>query len=290
MRKSFSAKGQRQKIFSILIICAIGLFLSHTLSASYAESESKTCAERGAQFEGSTSGSVAKGYELVHMISNPEHSGDIILTLCWITDDEIQVGKLITIDAKASSERYNINNSSHYITITFEKKIINYWEDTSHDRQHEYSTSNELILHQYNTTVFESNPINFRFSVPKMISIEYCEYFPEKDCFNVDNLLQPASYYLDQEIKLNNEIVKLSKQTIELSKQTMKLTCDITKLTTLMTILIGIQIIFQILSRFASRFKLLFSNPSTKVINYVLIVAHIFLIMIVVFTIVWTWC
>ena len=283
MRKSFSPKDQSQKICSILIICAIGLFLSHTLSTSYAESESKTCAERGAQFEGSTSNSVAKGYELVHMISNPKHSGDIILTLCWITNDEIQVGKLITIDAKASSERYNINNSSHYITITFEKEFINYWEGTNHDRQHEYPTSNELILHQYNTTVFESNPINLRFSVPKMISIEYCEYFPEKDCFYVHNLLQPAPHYLDQEIKLNNKIVGLSEQAT-------KLTCDVFKLTALMLILITIQIIFKIVIHFPSQFKWLFSDPTTKSINRALIIAQIILLVIFLSSVIFPWC
>ncbi len=199
--------------------------MSSTLYTTYAESESKTCKERGEAFTIDKYNTT--GYELIHIISHPNHTGDIKLTLCWIVDNQIQVGKLITLDAKASSERYAMNNSNDKITITFPKEVINYWEDPNHTRQLNYTTSNQLVLIQNNSIIFESKPINFRFTVPENISISYCEYFPDEECFNVTSLLRPASYYLDQEIKLIEKTLNLTKKTLELTNKTAILTMKI---------------------------------------------------------------
>ena len=215
--------------------------MSSTLYPIYAESESKTCKERGEEFTTEKYNTI--GYELIYMISNPNHTEDIKLTLCWIVDDQIQVGKLITLYAKASSERYVMNDSDYKITITFPKELINYWEDPNNTRQFNYITSNQLVLEQNNSMIFESKPINFRFTVPENISILYCEYFPNKDCFNVSSILRPASYYLDQEIKLNEKTIELANNTTLLTKKILSinedlknLTCFIANLTTVLVI------------------------------------------------------
>ena len=204
-------------------------FISSIVYTAYAETELKTCKERGMEF--STDEYDTRGYELIHMISDVNHTEHIKLTLCWIVDNQIQVGKLITLDAKASSERYNMSNINHTITITFPKEIINYWEDYNHTRQFNYTTSNQLILTQNNFGIFESEPINFRFTVPENISITYCEYFPNKDCFKVNNLLRPASYYLDQEIELSKQTAKLANETLVLTKKILDLNVEVKKLT-----------------------------------------------------------
>ena len=203
--------------------------MSSILYTAYAETESKTCKERGIEF--STDEYEARGYELIHMISDVNHTEHIKLTLCWIVDNQIQVGKLITLDAKASSERYNMSNINHTITITFPKEIINYWEDSNHTRQFNYTTSNQLILAQNNFGIFESEPINFRFTVPENISIIYCEYFPNEDCFKVNNLLRPASYYLDQEIELAKQTAKLANETLVLTEKILDLNVEVKNLT-----------------------------------------------------------
>ena len=203
--------------------------MSSILYTAYAETESKTCKERGVEF--STDEYDARGYELIHMISDVNHTKYIKLTLCWIVDNQIQVGKLITLDAKASSERYNMSNINHTITITFPKEIINYWEDSNHTRQFNYTTSNQLILTQNNFGIFESEPINFRFTVPENISITYCEYFPNENCFKVNNLLRPASYYLDQEIELAKQTAKLANETLVLTEKIFDLNEEVKNLT-----------------------------------------------------------
>ncbi len=209
--------------------------MTSTLYTAYAETELKTCKERGMEF--STDKYDARGYELIHMIPYGNHSGDIKLTLCWIVDNQIQVGKLITLDAKASSERYTMNNINHTITITFSNEIINYWEDFNHARQFNYTTSNQLILKQNNFGVFESEPINFRFTVPENISVTYCEYFPNKDCFNVTSLLRPASYYLDQEIELAKQATKIANKTLHLTTKILELNESVKNLTCVIIIL-----------------------------------------------------
>ena len=204
--------------------------MSSTLYPIHAESESKTCKERGEEFTTEKYNTI--GYELIHMISNPNHTeDDIKLTLCWIVDDQIQVGKLITLYAKASSDRYVMNDSDYKITITFPKEFINYWEDPNHTRQFNYTTSNQLVLTQNNSMIFESKPINFRFTVPENISILYCEYFPNKDCFNASSILRPASYYLDQKIKLNKKTIDLADKTTSMTEEILKINNDLKQLT-----------------------------------------------------------
>ena len=214
--------------------------MSSILYMACAETESKTCKERGIEF--STDKYDARGYELIHMIPYGNHTEDIKLTLCWIVDNQIQVGKLITLDAKASSERYNMSNINHTITITFPKEIINYWEDSNHTRQFNYTTSNQLILTQNNFGIFESEPINFRFTVPENISITYCEYFPNENCFKVNNLLRPASYYLDQEIELSKQAAKIANKTLHLTTKILELNKAVKNLTC-MTVILTIPLI-----------------------------------------------
>ena len=220
--------------------------MSSTLYPIYAESESKTCKERGEEFTTEKYNTI--GYELIYMISNPNHTEDIKLTLCWIVDDQIQVGKLITLYAKASSERYVMNDSDYKITITFPKELINYWEDPNHTRQFNYTTSNQLVLVQNNSMIFESKPINFRFTVPENISILYCEYFPNKDCFNVSSILRPASYYLDQEIKLNKKTIELADKTTLLTKEILSINMDLKNLTCFIASLTILLVIISIIT------------------------------------------
>ena len=202
----------------ILVACITMSFLILIPSAVYAESEIN-CEDRGKKFDVYAIESKANGYELIHKIYHPISSEEITLTLCWIVDNEIQVGKLITVDAKVSKAYPITNNSKHMITITFPNNLINYWIDHGENnvRQYAYNTSDKLILKQINSTFFKSEPINFRFTVSEKISVEFCEYFPEEYCFPVKNLLQPAPYYLDQVFELNSETHKLSMQSNELN-------------------------------------------------------------------------
>ena len=108
------------------------------------------------------------GHDIRYKIS-PENSSEIInLKFCWIVDNQIQVGKLLTVYAESNSVRY-VQNSTKYenITITFPQNMINYWIDDKHPRQNKYDETNVLTLYYDNhTKIFKSEPINIRFTVP----------------------------------------------------------------------------------------------------------------------------
>ena len=255
-------------------------FLILIPSTVYAESEIN-CEDRGKKFDGYAIESKANGYELIHKIYHPISSEEIILTLCWIVDNEIQVGKLITVDAKVSKAYPIINNSKHMITITFPNDLTNYWidPDKNHVRQYAYNTSNELILTQINSTFFKSEPINFRFTVPEKISVEFCEYFPEEYCFPVENLLQPASYYLDQVFELNLATHKLSTQSNEFN-------CTVVYYTFYLLLLGSSQLAVVIISTFVyGPLKNFLRNQSSrsKIVNLLLIPALVLNIIILFF-------
>ena len=217
----------------MLIVSIFAIFLISTSHITHEESDLLNCNDRAKHFQGSKSNSTSNGYELIHIISHPNRTGDINLTLCWIVDDQIQVGKLITLDAKASSDRYMVNTSNHKIVVILPNDHINYWVDPnkSYIRQHMYENSNKLVLTQKTPKTFESEPINFRLTVPIPISITYCEYFPNEECFTVNNLLQPASYYLDQELDLTRQTLNLANQTLILTELIRDLTYDFIELT-----------------------------------------------------------
>ena len=244
------------------------MFIPLTLYTIYAESESKTCKERGEEFR--TEKYNTTGYELIHMISPPNHTEDIKLTLCWIVDNQIQVGKLITLYAKASSERYVMNDSDYKITITFPKELINYWEDPNHTRQFNYTTSNQLVLEQNNSMIFESKPINFRFTVPANISIVYCEYFPNEDCFNASSLLRPASYYLDQELNLSRQTLILTELIKDLTFDFIKLTCFIAYVNIVLVVLTVIFLTISIPTKYPKKISILLAASAYGLAIFVL--------------------
>ena len=152
------------------------------------------------------------GHDIRYKIS-PENSSEIInLKFCWIVDNQIQVGKLLTVYAESNSVRY-VQNSTKYenITITFPQNMINYWIDDKHPRQNKYDETNVLTLYYDNhTKIFKSEPINIRFTVPDNVSVLYCEYTHEEKCFTVKNILRPAKYSLEQEIKNNESLINLT--------------------------------------------------------------------------------
>ena len=280
MQKIFSFyKSPHRYTYGLLTVSIFIIFLISTSHITHEEFESLNCEDRGKNFQGVKSNSTANGYELIHIISHPNRTGDINLTLCWIVDEQIQVGKLITLDAKANSERYMENNSSHKITISIPNDHINYWVDSnkSYIRQHMYEMSNKLVLTQKNSKIFESEPINFRFTVPNPISITYCEYFPNEECFSVENLLQPASYYLDQELNLTRQTVVLAKITEDLTNDIIELTCFNIYLNIILVFFTGTVLIYTIMNILTK------DNLVKKRIHIPIIVVMFFIIISVIF-------
>jgi hypothetical protein len=142
----------------------------------------------------------------------------IFLTFHWITDDEIQVGKLITFDVQAHNLPYSKNMTLNNIEISFIENQINYWYNHEDSRQNKYPQSDIVTLYpDWENNVFKSDKINFRFTIPEDISIQYCDYNLEISCFDLPKIIHPAPYDLANRIDSNRIVITLSLITASLS-------------------------------------------------------------------------
>ena len=196
-------------ILSICLIIALVLISTYLIHPTWLKPslESRSnCDEFGNMF-GVTS------FELVNKAIHPNSSEIIEITTCWMIDTQIlQTGKLVTIDASVNSSRY-VENITNYekIMIEFPHDLIDYWYDVDDERQINFSQLNYLTLYQDDSKIFRSeNPINIRFSVPETIFFKYCEHTTSINCFEVNNIIQPAPHYTESNyilIDLTNSLL-----------------------------------------------------------------------------------
>lgn len=151
----------------------------------------------------------------VRKISNI-YNEPIYLTFHWITDDEIQVGKLITLDILVTGLPYEQDVDLQRIEIKFDESHVNYWLENN-ERQNKFNEGDTLILHQGMNNVFRTDPINLRFIVPEDISVQFCDYNLDVPCYEVENIIHPAPYDLANRIETNRIIISLTLVTASLS-------------------------------------------------------------------------
>ena len=225
--------------YSIVII----IITTMSSMAAYADSDF-SCNDYGKKHE-------SVGYATVRNITYDTNE-PLFLTFCWIVDDEIYVGKLITIYAEIEKPYYNYTDYNS-IKIIFPEELINYWNPYSNNIAFEYTNgpyyeniskmykknldgnillnrtkykfSNELVLYpNINNTFFKSEPINLRFIVPEIININYCDHMLAKECINITNIMKPAAYDLGERIKTNNYIKMNSEKLLAIGQATIILT------------------------------------------------------------------
>ena len=190
-------------IFLIVVLLLISAYLVY-LTWPNSISESKSNCGESRNMSGVTN------FELVNKAIHPNSSEIIEITTCWMIDTQIlQTGKLVTIDASVNSSRYvEIITNYEKIMIEFPHDLIDYWYDIDDERQINFSQLNYLTLYQDDSKIFRSeNPINIRFSVPENIFFKYCEYTTNINCFEINNIVQPAPHYIES----NYVIIDLTK-------------------------------------------------------------------------------
>ena len=141
----------------------------------------------------------------------------IYLTFNWITEDQIQVGPLITLQIEVRNLPYNKNMTEPNIELFFDEKYLNYW---SGDEKVENGIL-PIVPFKLDPTledgVFESKEVNLRFIVPVEIPLEYCDYSLEPPCYPIENILRPAPYDLEERIKSNRIAISVSLAIMSLS-------------------------------------------------------------------------
>ncbi len=159
---------------------------------------------------------ISPAYELedwyiVKKISTIFYEKPIQLTFHWIVEDEIQVGKLMTLQITAENLPYDQNMTLNDIELYFEEKYINYWNDQKDPRQKFYPTSNIFLL-KYNSekNLFSSEKINFRFIVPVNMHMMLCDQNQNGSCEKIENIIQPAPYDLANRIDTNRLVLALT--------------------------------------------------------------------------------
>lgn len=146
------------------------------------------------------------------------YKNPIFFTFHWITNDQIQVGRLITLDVKLAGLPYNSSMTLKNIEIHIPEEYLNYWEDKGDSRQNQFPQSDVLVLKpDRDTNVFRSNQTNLRFVVPDDIPIIFCDYNKDTPCKKIPFFMHPAPYDLANRIDTNRILISLSLLTASLS-------------------------------------------------------------------------
>ena len=154
-------------------------------------------------------------FQTVRKFLHSDSSDEVKIEFCWIvTQDVLQVGPLITLDAKVNGAHYSESDADYEkITIKIPDKFLNYKFDSADTRSFEYAQSGELVLYPNDSNTFTSNgmPINIRLIVPHTLHVDYCEYTPKENCFQIENIIQPAPYQYVGQLNLYDQMTKLNK-------------------------------------------------------------------------------
>ena len=66
------------------------------------------------------------------------------------------------------------------------------------------------ILSSSDTFTSNGMPINIRLIVPDTIYVDYCEYALNENCFQIDNILQPAPYFYVGQLEIYDQMSTLN--------------------------------------------------------------------------------
>ena len=205
--------------------------------------------------------SVITSFELGNKAIHPNSSEIIEITTCWMIDTPaLQVDTSVIINASVNSTRY-VENVTNYekIIIEFPHDLINYRQDIDDTQQINFSQPNYLVLYQDDSKIFRSeNPINIQFSVPENIFFEYCEHTTSINCFEVNNIIQPAPHYVE-----SNYIL------IDLTRSLLFGTAIIIVITTLIPFITRIQSEHHIYKRMKDIIIILFFVTYISYFNYI---------------------
>ena len=142
----------------------------------------------------------------------------LFLTFHWITDDQIQVGKLIILDLEIRGLPYKENMTLNEIVINLNETQLNYWSDEDDVENNEILQADSFVFKpDWVNSIFISDPINIRFIIPTDISLEYCDYNIEPSCYEIKNIIHPAPYDLASSLEADSITIIISLVIVTLS-------------------------------------------------------------------------
>ena len=138
-------------------------------------------------------------FTTITKVSN-EYEKPIYFTFDWTTEDELQVGKEIQLEAKITGLPYSKNNTSiKPISLEINEKFLNFWDEFS---TKPLSTNVMIFKYDSESNYFYSEPITVRFIIPTDISMLFCDENIPK-CVKILNVIHPAPHDLAVQLETN---------------------------------------------------------------------------------------
>lgn len=159
----------------------------------------------------------------------------------WTTEDELQVGKPISVSStviglpytKAPSnpieihyldtnprdlEKHELKSGFDVIIPYLERQIFGREQMKSEELISEInyvslqftSLKNVTLNSGKETTSIDSDETIIRYIVPKSVSIEFCDYNTKPDCIEIENIIQPAPHHTFEIIQTNRMVLAAS--------------------------------------------------------------------------------
>jgi len=141
----------------------------------------------------------------------------IFLTFYWETEDQIQVGKMVSLEIEVRGLPYNNNMTKPTIDLSFDERHLNYWSENDKDENEILPIVPFMLEPDWENNVFRSQKVHFRFIVPVDIPLEYCDYNLEPPCHEIGNVIHPAPFDLEERINTNRIAISASLAIVGLS-------------------------------------------------------------------------
>ena len=141
----------------------------------------------------------------------------IFLIFYWETEDQIQVGKIVSLEIEVRDLPYNKDMTKPTIDLSFDERHLNYWSGNDKDENEILPIVPFMLEPDWENNVFRSQKIHFRFIVPVDIPLEYCDYNLEPPCHEIENVIHPAPFDLEERINTNRIAISASLAIVGLS-------------------------------------------------------------------------
>ena len=142
----------------------------------------------------------------------------IFLSFHWAVEEQLQVGKLVSIWAEIRDMPHTEDNPpQEKIQLKFNEDQLNFWTNDTDNKNNGISYIDTLTFKpDWKTNVLRSNEIDVRFIVPVDISAELCDENIPK-CMEIKNIIHPAPYDLSAQLESNRISSALSLIVVGLS-------------------------------------------------------------------------
>ena len=128
----------------------------------------------------------------------------IFLSFHWAVEEQLQVGKLVSIWVEIRDMPYTEDNPpQEKIQLKFNEDQLNFWTNDTDNKNNGISyIDTHTFKPDWKKNVLRSNEIDIRFIVPVDISVELCDGNIPK-CMEIKNIIHPAPYDLSAQLESN---------------------------------------------------------------------------------------